>query len=78
MVELEQLSDSHVLLVEGINDYHVVNHIRELEGVPEFQIKDMGGVDSLVDLNAIEASILTRRIRNLGVLVNADANPESR
>ena len=64
---------SHVLLVEGLNDKHVVWHIRDrLSLTLSFQIHNRRGVDPL--LQAVGAEIIAPGRQVVGILM--DANDE--
>jgi len=63
--------ESHVLLVEGPDDKHVIWQIcnRSLE-TPDFYIQDRGGIEPLLDAIGAELNAPERRV--LGVLTDAD------
>ena len=65
--------ESHVLLVEGPDDKHVIWQIcnRSLE-TPDFYIQDRGGIEPLLDAIGAELNAPERRV--LGILADADTN----
>ena len=66
-----------LLLVEGENDEHVVEHLcRRVQTIPAFEIRSAGSVSEL--LGAIEPEVLADGRRTLGVLMDADDCPPSR
>ena len=66
-----------VLLVEGQDDKHVVRHIRGRHGdLAEFEIRETGGIDSLLD--AIEPEIKAKGRQSVGFLVDANSNLDDR
>ena len=73
---------ARVLLVEGQNDKHVVIHLvnRRFSGdnetAPEFYIKDMEGVQPLLDV--IGAEIIAPQREAVGILVDADDDVNAR
>ena len=77
---LESFSD--VLLVEGSDEYHVINHMRRrlfgqgLDVIPEFNIEVKSGIEPLFD--SIEWQIKVPDLRALGILMDANSEPERR
>lgn len=66
-----------VLLVEGSDDKHVMLALLQAHRVPEeFKIKDMGGVDPLLESLAVR--LKARSEERLGVLLDADEDLEAR
>ena len=66
-----------VLLVEGPDDEHVVSHLCARQpNMPEFKIKQKGGINELA--NAIEGEIKVSGRQSVGVLVDANADPSAR
>ena len=66
-----------VLLVEGRDDRHVVEHIcRRCDLEPTFQILEKGGFDALVDSIGAELKVPARRA--VGILVDADDGIDAR
>lgn len=64
---------SQVLLVEGVNDKHVVLHLcRHLSQIPTFDCLEKGGIDNL--LKAISSEIKAPGRQAVGIV--ADANEE--
>lgn len=65
------------LLVEGNDDEHVLYHLLEHHEVPEeFEIKNKGGVDNIVETLHVE--VLASELECLGIMVDADINPAAR
>ena len=71
-------STSRVLLVEGVDDKHVIRHIceRQTTPMPDFQIVEKDGVDRLLDAISVEAKVAGRTV--LGIVVDANDSPNSR
>ena len=71
-------STSRVLLVEGVDDKHVIRHIceRQTTPMPDFQIVEKDGVDRLLDAISVEAKVADRTA--LGIVVDANDSPDSR
>ena len=69
---------SHILMVEGQNDKHVVRHIRDrLSPKPVFHIQDKDGLDPL--LQTVGAEINARGEEDaIGILVDANDDPAAR
>ena len=66
-----------VLLVEGQDDKHVVRQLcLRSDAMPSFDIKDKGGIDKL--LKSIDPEIKVSGRKAVGILVDANDNPESR
>ena len=66
-----------VLLVEGQDDKHVVEHIAKRAGsVPSFAVLDRGGVDKL--LKGVAVEIMRPRQVAVGLILDANDNPEGR
>ena len=66
-----------LLIVEGQDDKHVVLHLRDRsESMPEFCISDKDGIGSLLDSISLEIKAHGRR--SLGILVDANDEPENR
>ena len=66
-----------VLLVEGQDDKHVVLQLYlRSDAIPSFDIQDKGGIDEL--LKSIGPEIKAPGRKTLGILVDANDNPESR
>ncbi len=64
------------LLVEGVDDKHVVWHIRQRNNIEsEFEICDEGSVEQLLD--AIEVEILSPK-NTVGIMVDANKNLTAR
>ncbi len=71
MVGPRSTSSERVLLVEGPDDLHVVDHIRRLsQPMPEFCISQKNGVDALIKSISLEIKAPGRRA--VGILVDAD------
>ena len=70
--------ESHALIVEGINDFHVTTHIwlRYANADLSEYISVKGGIDKL--LPAIEGEIKTPGRRALGIIVDADDDLSAR
>ena len=66
-----------ILLVEGPNDKHVIRHIRDCHGdLADFEIRDTGGIDNLLD--AIEAETKAAGRQSVGLLVDANSSLDDR
>ena len=71
------VSPPNVLLVEGNDDQYVVIHIcQRIQGMPSFEIKQRGGIDSLLD--SIRIEVRSPGLETLGILVDADDNLNDR
>lgn len=69
--------DDRVLLVEGQNDRHVVQHLCfRSESMPQFRTEDKGNVDQLLDSVRPEVRVSDRKA--LGILLDADEDPNAR
>ena len=69
--------DGRVLLVEGQSDRHVVEHLCfRSESVPQFRTEEKGNVDRLLDSIRPEVRVSERRA--LGILLDADEDPNAR
>lgn len=67
----------YVLIVEGQDDKHVVRHLcASRQAIPGFCIKDKGGIEKL--LKEIGLEILSPGLKAIGILVDANNNPDSR
>ncbi len=67
----------HLLLVEGEDDAHVVRQLcNRYQSIPRFSIRETGGIERLLD--AIGPALIPRERKALGILVDADDNPEGR
>ena len=64
-----------LLLVEGVDDKHVVRHIRDRQvpAIPHFEIEEKDGIDSLV--RSINVEVRVRGRTALGIMVDADTDP---
>ena len=77
MADRELSPSEHLLLVEGQDDKHVVLHLRDRsESMPEFSISDKDGIGPL--LESISPEIKAPGRRSLGILVDANDEPENR
>ena len=66
-----------ILLVEGPDDKHVIRHIRDRHGdLADFEIRDTGGIDNLLD--AIEAETKAAGRQSVGLLVDANSSLDDR
>ena len=73
----ESSQSDRVLLVEGRDDKHVVMRLRERrQDIPEFCVKDMGGIDKLLPAIGPELKVSGRRV--VGILVDANDRVEAR
>jgi hypothetical protein len=71
------VADPFVLLVEGKDEVHVLSRLLEHHRVPEtFRIKDMGGIEKLLD--TLDVELIAGGLERLGILVDADRNPKKR
>ena len=66
---------SRVLLVEGVDDKHVTDHLLR-RNTSKFEILDKGGIDPLI--NAIEAEVRAPFRKVVGILVDANDSVKSR
>ena len=67
----------NLLLVEGPNDKYVIQRLCEAsQGSPNFRIAEKGGVDEL--LRSIEGHLREPELLALGIVVDANTNPEGR
>ncbi len=65
------------LLVEGVNDQHVLFHLFEYHHIPEtFHIEVKNGVEAL--LNDLDMELERSGLTRLGVIVDADAHLQER
>lgn len=74
-------AEPDVLLVEGRDEYHAINHMRQrltqsFDSIPEFKIETKGGIEPLLD--SIEWQVKAPGLRSLGILVDANDDPEGR
>ena len=69
---------SQVLLVEGPNDKHVVQHVwrRHTQQDCHFCVTEKGGVEPLLD--SIVPEILVAGRQTVGILLDANTNPDGR
>ena len=68
------MTPAPLLLVEGLNDRHVVQHLLRAHGLrldSDFRIKDAGGDESL--LTTLPVEIKAAGLTPLGVVIDADA-----
>ena len=66
-----------ILLVEGPNDKHVVRHLRNRhQEIPEFCIRDKGGIEGLLEDIGLE--ILAPSRKAIGILVDANDDLDAR
>ena len=59
-----------VLLVEGVDDKHVIMHLCLRNGITEFDIVDKGNIDQV--LRAIEPEVKAPNRQAVGIIVDAD------
>ena len=70
-------NSDRVLLVEGADDEHVVRHLcNRHQAIPEFCIRDKGGIEGL--LEDIGAEILAPSRKAVGILVDANDDLDAR
>ena len=70
-------SRPRLLIVEGKNDEHVINHIRShCASDLDFRIENKGNIDQLI--KAIGPEIKAPDRQALGILVDANGDPEAR
>lgn len=68
---------SRLLLVEGVDDRHVVRHIRKkAPDMPFFEIVDKNGVENLLRAISVEVKVPGRTA--LGIMVDANTRIQSR
>ncbi len=65
-----------LLLVEGNDDVHVVEHIREISSISQFSIHDAKGITKL--LAQIDTQVKAPDRQVLGIIVDADDNLTTR
>ncbi len=77
MAEKNQSNESKVLVVEGRNDLHVIEHIRkkELKAI-DFGINDRQNLDGLLDAMAPEIKVPGREV--IGFVVDANDSIDER
>ncbi len=77
MAEKNQSNESKVLVVEGRNDLHVIEHIRkkELKAI-DFGINDRQNLDGLLDAMAPEIKVPGREV--IGFVVDANDGIDER
>lgn len=77
MAKRPSVSSRKLLIVEGINDKHVVIHICERQGIiPQFAIHNADGISEL--LMAISPQITARGRKVLGIIADSDECVERR
>ena len=70
-------NNDRVLLVEGADDEHVVRHLRNRhQAIPEFCIRDKGGIEGLLEDIGLE--ILAPSRKAIGILVDANDDLDAR
>ena len=70
-------NNDRVLLVEGADDEHVVRHLRNRhQAIPEFCIRDKGGIEGLLEDIGLE--ILAPSRKAVGILVDANDDLDAR
>ena len=66
------------LLVEGKDDFHVVDHIKRISSAPEFCVIPAGGIDKSGGINIllaeIDAQVKVPDRQTLGIVVDVDKN----
>lgn len=68
---------ARLLVVEGVNDKHVVRQIARRErGVGDFEIADVGGIEPL--LSGLESRVNMPERIALGIVADADDDPNAR
>lgn len=68
---------SHVLLVEGKDETHVIRHLLlRNDQKPNFCMLDKQGIENLLDDIALEVTLSDRK--TVGIVVDADDNPNDR
>ena len=71
------LPPEKILLVEGVDDKHVVRHIRgHHQDMPEFDIRELGGFSQLKDAIRPEVKVSDRAA--VGILADANLDPDGR
>lgn len=69
--------NNHILLVEGLDDEHVVRHLsRRHKEMPDFCISDKEGIDSLLDDIGLELQVPGRTA--VGIVVDANDDLSAR
>ncbi len=76
MVTTSELQRRHLLLVEGKNDLHVMEHIARKAELPRLTIKDAGSDSAL--LTTIPNYIRVSNSEALGIVLDANSNVEAR
>lgn len=70
-------TEPRILLVEGLNDKHVVWQVCNRHPVlPDFYIQERNGVNAVLD--SIGSELIVPGRQALGILVDADDSPQSR
>ncbi len=75
-------SSAYVLLVEGADEYDMIDHLRKHSArrgsapIPEFMVRIKGGFESLLKAVETEAKVPGRKV--LGILVDANDDPGKR
>ena len=71
------MSESRVLLVEGVDDKHVVLHLCQRSGINlPFCVLDKGNIENLLKSIKMEINVHDRKA--IGILVDANDNRNSR
>lgn len=74
----------HVLLVEGKEEVRTLPELLELAGIPwpnddhPVTIRELEGIQNIIADGAIEAEFKASGLKALGVIVDADGNPDDR
>ena len=76
-IQLPTTNAENILLVEGQDDRHVIKHICwKCQPLPRFHIEDKGGAGKLI--SGISGEIKVSGRKALGIVVDADGDPQSR
>ena len=75
-VTASQEVNARVMLVEGDDDLHAVEHIRRSAGIPELDIAAAGGIDRL--LGAIEPTVQQPGREMVGIVADGNDEPALR
>ena len=72
-----ELPPKKILLVEGVDDKHVVRHVRgRHQNVPSFDIRDLDGFPQLKDAIGPQVKVSGREA--IGILADANLDPNGR
>jgi len=70
------MAETCLLLVEGKNDNIVLSTLFEYHQIPQFKVKDKGGIDALLKDLPLELS--DTELERLGIVIDADVDLDAR